>query len=112
MISWYMFSSCISDSTSHSSEELLRRTNSGGERIDVVVARVHVEGGPGRGRHAVAPDHRPGAMVPHPDGDAAVVEHLADVVRVDVLDGERDRSPARDGVGRTDDGDPGDLRQL
>src|ERR1700710_2077375 len=103
MISWYMFSSCISGSTSHSSEELLRRANSVGEGVDVVVAGVHVERGPRGRRHSVPADDRPGAVVPDPDGDPAVVEHLADVVRVDVLDGEGDRSPARDGVGRSDD---------
>src|SRR4051812_19384872 len=100
MISWYMFSSCISGSTSHSSEELLGRANSVGQGVDVVVAGVHVEGRAGRGRNAVAPHHRPGAMVPHADGDPVVVEHLAHVVRVDALDGERDGTAAGHGVGR------------
>src|SRR3712207_7494532 len=94
MISWYIDSSCISVA-SHSSEELLGRANSVGQRVDVVVAGVHVERGAGRRRDAVAPDHRPGAVVPDPDGDAEVVEHLADVVRVDALDGEADRKSTR-----------------
>src|SRR3954451_1126049 len=111
MMSWYIDSSCISGSTSHSSEELLRRANSVGEGVDVVVAGVHVEGRAGGRRDAVAPDDGPRAVVPDPDGDAQVVEHLADVVRVDALDGEGDRSPARDGVGRPDDRDAGDLGQ-
>src|ERR687889_787111 len=108
MISWYMFSSCISGSTSHSSEELLGRANSVGEGVDVVVAGVHVERGAGGRRDAVAPHDGPGAVVPHPDGDAQVVEDLTDVVRVDAVDGERDRSPAGHGVRRADDGHAGD----
>src|SRR5688572_6706584 len=112
MISWYMFSSCISGSTSHSSEELLGRANSVGEGVDVVVAGVHVERGAGGRRDAVAPHDRPGAVVPHADGDAVVVEDLADVVRVDAVDGEGDRSPAGHRVGRADHRDTGDLRQL
>src|SRR3954462_4725566 len=102
MISWYMFSSCISGSTSHSSEELLGRANSVGEGVDVVVAGVHVEGRPRRRRDPVAPDDGPRAVVPHPDGDAVVVEDLAHIVRVDALDGEGDRSPAGHGVRRAD----------
>src|SRR4051794_15623172 len=109
MISWYMFSSCISGSTSHSSEELLGRANSVGQRIDVVVTGVHVERGAGGSRDAVATDDRPRAVVPHADGDAEIVEHLTHVVRVDALDGEGHRSPARDGVRRADHGDAGDL---
>src|SRR3954452_3738617 len=108
MMSWYIDSSCIS-TTSHSSEELLGRANSVGQGVDVVVAGVHVERGARGGRDAVAPDDRPGAVVPDPDGDAEVVEHLPDVVRVDVLDGEGDRAPAGDGVGGADHGHPGDL---
>src|SRR3954463_7708181 len=112
MISWYMLSSCISASTSHRSEELLGRANSVGQGVDVVVAGVHVERGTGRRRDAVAPDDRPRAVVPHADGDAEVVEDLADVVRVDVLDGEGDRSPTGDGVRRADHGHAGDLGEL
>src|SRR3712207_7341256 len=37
---------------------------------------------------------------------------LPDVVRVDVLDGEGHRAAACDGVGRADDRDARDLRQL
>src|SRR3954465_3321544 len=85
MMAWYIDWSCISGSTSHSSEELLGRANSVGEGVDVVVAGVHVERRAGRRRDAVAPDDRPRAVVPHPHGDAEVVEDLADVVRVDVL---------------------------
>src|SRR5215203_6771539 len=98
MISWYMFSSCISGSTSHSSEELLGRANSVGQGVDVVVAGVHVERRAGRRRDAVAADDGPRAVVPHPDGDAVVVEDLAHVVGVDALDGERDRAPSGHGV--------------
>src|SRR3954452_17958099 len=98
MMSWYIDWSCISGSTSHSSEELLGRANSVGQGVDVVVAGMHVEGRPGRRRDPVAPDDGPRAVVPHPDGDAVVVEHLAHVMRVDALDGEGDRSPAGHGV--------------
>src|SRR5215218_2228201 len=112
MISWYIDSSCIRwpsscARTSHSSEELLGRANSVRQGVDVVVAGVHVERGPGGGRDAVAPHHRPGAVVPDAHGDAVVVEDLPDVVRVDALDGEGDRSPAGDRVGRADHGDAG-----
>src|SRR5215213_3715815 len=99
MMSWYIDSSCIRRA-SHRSEELLGRANSVGQRVDVVVPGVHVEGRPGGRRDAVAPDHRPRAVVADPDGDAPVVEHLADVVRVDALDGERHPSPAAEGVWR------------
>ena len=79
-----MFSSCISGSTSHRSEELLGRPNSVGQRIDVVVPGVHVERGAGGRRDAVAPDDRPGAVVPDPDSDpvpqgAADLEAVFDV---------------------------------
>src|SRR3954468_9617316 len=107
MMCWYIDSSCIS-TTSHSSEELLGRANSVRQGVDVVVAGVHVERRPRGGRDAVPTDDGPRAVVPHPDGDAEVVEHLADVVRVDALDGERDRSPTGHGVGRADHGEAGD----
>src|SRR5215212_9275980 len=102
MISWYMGSSCTGTPAACSARSVARRLSgcnaeealgfphAVGERVDVVVAGVHVERGPGGGRHAVAADHGPGAVVPHAHGDAEVVEHLADVVRVDALDGERD----------------------
>src|SRR3954468_24175909 len=106
MMSWYIDSSCIS-CASHRSEELLGRANSVGEGVDVVVAGVHVERRPRGGRNPVPPDDRPRAVVPHPDGDAVVVEYLPDVVRVDAVDGEGDRSPAGHGVGRADHGDAG-----
>ena len=38
--------------------------------------------------------HRPRAVVPDPDGDAEVVEDLADVVRVQVTECEGDRGAA------------------
>src|SRR4051812_15738404 len=108
MMSWYIDSSCIS-CASHRSEELLGRPNSVREGVDVVVAGVHVERRPGGGRHAVATDDGPRAVVPDPDGDAEVVQHLADVVRVDAVDGEGDRAATGHGVGRADHGDAGDL---
>src|SRR4051794_34667495 len=106
MMSWYIDSSCIS-TTSHRSGELLGRANSVGESVDVVVAGVHVEGRPGGRRHPVAPDDGPRAVVPDADGDAVVVQHLADVVRMDALHGEGDRSPAGHRVRRPDHGDAG-----
>src|SRR5215218_8536738 len=109
MISWYMFSSCISGSTSHSSEELLGRANSVGQGVDVVMAGLHVERRARGRRHAGAAGERPRAVVTDPDGDAEVVEHLPHVVRVDVLDGEGDRSAAGHGVRGTDHRDAGDL---
>src|SRR5215217_51367 len=112
MISWYIDSSCISGPTSHRSEELLGRANSVGQGVDVVVAGVHVERGAGGGRDAVAADDGPRAVVPDADGDAVVVEDLADVVRVDAVDGEGDGAASGDGVGRADHGDAGDLGEL
>src|SRR3954447_15287788 len=112
MMSWYIDSSCISASTSHSSEELLGRANSAGQGVDVVVAGVHVERGAGGRGNSVATDDGPRAVVPHPDGDAEVVEHLPDVVRMDALDREGDRSAAGHRVGRPDHSHARDLRQL
>src|SRR3954469_14188671 len=110
MMSWYIDSSCISALLRGcNAEEALSFPHAVGERVDVVVARVDVERRPRRGGDAVAADHRPGAVVPAPDGDAEVVEDLAHVVRVDALDGEGDRASAGHGVGRADHGHAGDL---
>ena len=54
---------------------------------------------------------RPRAVVADPDGDALVVEHLADVVGVHPLDVEGDRADPVGGVGRADDPHPRPLRQ-
>src|SRR5918997_6617383 len=111
MISWYIDCNCISGDPRGwcDTEESLGFPDAVGQGVDVVVTRVHVEGGPRRGGDAVAAHHRPGAVVADPHLDAEVVEDLADVVRVDALHGEGDRSPAGDGVGRADHRDTGDL---
>ena len=50
-------------------------------------------------------------MVAGAHGDAAAVEHLRDVVRVDALQLEADRSPALGRVERAEDGQPRDRLQ-
>src|SRR3712207_6714434 len=114
MISWYIDSNCISGNTprGRDTEEALGCPDAVGQGVDVVVAGVHVEGGPRGRRDAVAAHDRPGAVVAHPDLDTEVVEHLTDVVRVDALDGEGDRAATGDGVGRADHRDAGDRGQL
>src|SRR5215469_7657417 len=90
MISRYSDSSCIALPSRHL-EEPLRLAYSLGQRVDLVEGVVQVERGPGAGLDAERPVQRPGAVVPGPDGDAVLVEHLADVVRVHAVDLEGDR---------------------
>src|SRR5215510_15966471 len=110
MISWYSDSSCISPPSRHL-EEPLRLAYSLGQRVHLVEGVVQVERGPGAGLDAERPVQRPGAVVPGPDGDAVLVEYLADVVRVQPADLEGDRGPPALRRRRPEDPDAVDPRQ-
>src|SRR6516162_6034822 len=100
MISWYMDSSCIALSRtpchrtlfhrSHS-EELLGVADPVDQGIHLGTGVVEVERGAGACLDTQRTVQRPGAMVSRPHRDAAVVEYLAEVVRVDAVHRERDR---------------------
>src|SRR5579862_8333968 len=120
MISWYIDSSCIVSSKTprrdpmfHRSdpEELLRVPYTFGELVDLGVRVVHVEAGAVGRLAAQCPVQRPRAVVPRPDGDAQLVEHLADVVRVHAFHLESDGAAAILGGHRPDDPDAGDLAE-
>ena len=53
----------------------------------------------------------PGAVVPHPDSDSGIVEDLADIMGVNPVDDECDRARTVLSIGRSDDTDPGTLRE-
>ena len=81
------------------------------EVIDIARAVVDVERCAGRGGHTKPAVQWPGAVVAHPHLDAAVIEHLTDIVRVDALDDERDCGPAVLCVERAEDPDPRNLSE-
>src|SRR5262249_24866480 len=102
MISWYMDSSCMTPSKTpcqrplfhrSRSEELLGVADPVDQGIHLGMRVVQVERGTGARLDTQRTVQRPGAMVPGPYRDAAVVEHLAEVVRVDAVQRERDRGP-------------------
>ena len=64
------------------------------EGVDVVGVVVDVEAGPAGGPDAEHPHERLGAVVAGPDAHVGLVEHLADVVGVEVAEGERQRAAA------------------
>src|SRR3989442_788075 len=102
MISWYIDSSCICSpskrpigATSGRAEEFLRLPQPLDERVDVVAGVVEVQRRTRAGGHAEALVQRLGAVMAGAHRDAVSVEHLADVVRVDLppvraLQGEGD----------------------
>ena len=65
-----------------------------GQRVDVGLVVVDVERGPGGGADAEHPHERLGAVVAGAHAHAVLVEHLGDVVRVDVVEGEREHAAA------------------
>ena len=65
-----------------------------GQRVDVVAVVVQVEAGPRRGGDAEHPHQRLGAVVAGADAHVALVEHLADVVGVEVAEGEAEHAAA------------------
>ena len=65
-----------------------------GQRVDVVLVVVQVEAGARGGVHAEQAHQRLGAVVAGADAHVALVEHLAEVVRVDVAEGEAERRAA------------------
>src|SRR5665811_1929122 len=104
MISWYRSSMVTSVGLSSSAgEEGLRRFDALREWGQVVVVVVDVHTGPCSGIQAETSHQRFGAVVPDPHAHALRAEHRADIVRVDTLDGERDRSAAQVGIGGTVD---------
>src|SRR5215475_15903248 len=120
MISWYMDSSCITLSKtpchrplfhrSHS-EELLGVTDPVDQGIYLGMRVVEVERGTGACLDTKRTVQRPGAMVPRPYRDAAVVEYLAEVVRVDAVQRERDRGSPVLGRCRPENAQSVDLGQ-
>src|SRR6266576_6564811 len=111
MISWYSDSSCSSPPSRHL-EEPLRLAYSLGQRVHLVQGVVQVERGPGAGLDAERPVQWPGAVMPGPDGDAMLVEDLADVVWVHAVDLEGDRGPPVGRRRRSEDPHAIDRRQL
>src|SRR5215470_10649695 len=109
MISWYMDSSCMTPSETprhrplfhrSRSEELLGVADPVDQGIHLGTGVVEVERGTGACLDTKRTMQRPGAMVPRPYRDTAVVEHLAEVVRVDAVQRERDRGSPVLGRGR------------
>ena len=92
-------------------EELLRVPDAVRQRVDFLAGVVEVQARPGTRLHAHGPVQRPGAVVTSPDRHAAVVEHLADVVRMQAVERERDRAAAVDRLLRAEDPQPVDFRQ-
>ena len=109
MISWYICSICIVSATPKNSRAARTPSTSASTSSGVLYSANDRPHGGGDPEPAV---QRPGAVVADPDRDAAVVEHLADVVRVHAVDHERHRTAAvaRASV-RPDDPDPGHLRE-
>src|SRR5688500_193284 len=99
MISWYI------DSDTSVPPEALDGDDALEQRVDLGLGGVEVGRGARGRRHAVAAADGRGAVVADPARDAELVQRLADVVRVDAVDGEGDRGAAgRQRVG-ADDGD-------
>src|SRR3954447_16348612 len=71
-----------------------------GQRVDVVFVVVQVEAGPGGGVDAETAHQWLGAVMTGAQADVALVEHLRQVVRVDVAESEAERRSANLDVGR------------
>ena len=74
-----------------------------GQRVDVGLVVVDVERRPGGGAHAEHAHQRLGAVVAGPHAHAVLVEHLGDVVGVDVAEGERQHAAPLGRLGRAVD---------
>src|SRR5215469_17783804 len=120
MMSWYMDSSCITPSRTprhrllfHRShpEELLGGADPVDQGIHLGMGVVEVERGTGACLDTQCTMQRPGAMVSRPHRDAAIVEYLAEVVRVDAVQRERDRGSPVLGRGRPENAQSVDLGQ-
>src|SRR4029450_7578685 len=97
MISWYRSSSpiclpCLA-------EEAPDLVEAGDEGVDLVGGGVQVDRGPGGGLDPEPAQQRLGAVVAGPDRDPVGVQHLGDVVGVDVAEGEGDHAAAGPGLG-------------
>ena len=75
------------------------------EDVDIGFVVVNRERSPRRGANPEAAHQRFGAMVAGPHADAGLVEHLGEVVGVDVFVGEADDAGPRRGGGRAVDDD-------
>src|SRR4051794_38879311 len=100
MISWYSESRSIA--LIHS-EVLLGVLQPLDKCVYFARGRVEVRRHPRRALHAEALVRRLGAVVPGAHRDAAAVEHLRDVVRVNAVDLEGDRPTPRGRVSRAQD---------
>src|SRR3954471_9309877 len=109
MISWYIESVLIA--LRSSLEVTLHVFEAFHQAVDVVGGAVDVHGRAGGGGNAVAQAGRAGAVVADAHGYAALVEQLPDVVRVDALQGERDRTTTVLGCCGPDDAQSIDLLQ-
>ena len=76
-----------------------------GQHIDLALVVVQVEAGAGRGGGAQHAHERLGAVVAGADAHVALVQHLAEVVRVDAAEREAERGAAELDVARAVDGD-------
>src|SRR5262249_46991873 len=79
------------------------------EGVDFFLGGVQGQGGPSGGRHAETVHERLGAVVAGPQGDSFLIQDRADVVRVDAVEYEGNRSGFL--PGRTDEAYAGDLQQ-
>src|SRR5438552_7945676 len=84
--------------SSSSAKERLHLLERFDQRVDVFMRVVHVERCPGRGWHAQDPHQDLRAMMPRPHAYAFLVEHLGQVVGMDVAVPEGDGATPRLGV--------------
>src|SRR4029079_3287840 len=70
-----------------------------GESVDILFVVVQIETGARGGIDAEAPHQRLGAVVPGPQADVALVEHLREIVWVDVAEPEAERGAPPPGIG-------------
>src|SRR6478736_278051 len=70
-----------------------------GQSVDVVLVVVQIKTGAGGGVDAQQAHERLGAVVPGPQADVALIEHLGQIVRVDVAEPEAERGAADLDVG-------------
>src|SRR4051794_770090 len=121
MISWYMLSTLTSSSpptaqmrsgfAGPSLEVTPHVVEAFHQPVDVVGSAVDVHRRAGGRRDPVAQAGRSRAVMPDAHGNAALVEQLTDVVRVDALQGERDGAAAVFTGRRADDAQSVDLLQ-
>ena len=82
------------------SEDIAGAVERVGQRVDVGGVVVQVEAGTCGGGHAQQAHQRLGAVVAGAHAHVALVEHLAEVVRVDAAEAEAERGAAHLDVAR------------